>query len=768
MKLITLSFLCMYIFSACNLVLDVKDGPKTCGNGVLDPTEECEGDNLGGADCVSQGFSSGVLACSPGCEFDTSQCSNEPEYCGNGIIEGIESCDGTNLGQANCENQGYSGGTLSCLSNCTFNVSNCGEMLCGNGIVDSGETCDGTALNGETCENLGYSFGTLACSADCRNFDLFGCINTENCGNGIKDDGEQCDGTDTGSVTCNSLGYYSGGEIGCNSNCTLNTEACSGGRCGDDSIQPFSPANEVCDNNEFGSVTCSNSGFSGGSLICSSDCRSINYHNCTGGCGNGVKENTEDCDDLDTGGETCTSLGYYNGGTISCTSSCTYDTSGCLGGICGDHIKQASEVCDGEDFGGSDCSNYGFDSGSLSCSSNCFTIDTSGCENLTTCGNNTVESGEDCDGITIPETCADQTGYWFGQLECLPNCMFDLGGCHRITHIAAGMRHSCAIVDGAVYCWGDNGAGQLGDGGTLPSSSIPIRVNVSAEALSIDSRGSRTCVVLATGDAECWGDETSSPTKINGGILDVVQVCNGMDHVCIRVASGNLFCMGDNSNGQLGINSFGGFYTSLQEVQHPNPADHIACGDYHNCMVDTSGIAYCWGMGQEGRHGLGMEYDVPVPAEIMADIGSIYCGAAHSCAIDSAGIGWCWGRNSSGQLGTGDGNPRYAPEVIDDMAIYSGFLTGYTSTCGFLNSGGMNCWGSNAYGQLGDGSWMSSETPVPVSGFSGTVRSAGSSYHVCIVTNNYAPWCWGRNNYWQLSTGDQNNRGTPVPANGPP
>lgn len=45
--------------------------------------------------------------------------------CGNGIVEGTEDCDGTNLDGATCETEGQGTGDLSCNSNCTFNYSEC-------------------------------------------------------------------------------------------------------------------------------------------------------------------------------------------------------------------------------------------------------------------------------------------------------------------------------------------------------------------------------------------------------------------------------------------------------------------------------------------------------------------------------------------------------------------------------------------------------------------------------------------------------------------
>jgi hypothetical protein len=49
---------------------------QACGNGVIDPGEQCDQSNLNGQSCLSQGFAAGVLACGPGCILDTSGCSS--------------------------------------------------------------------------------------------------------------------------------------------------------------------------------------------------------------------------------------------------------------------------------------------------------------------------------------------------------------------------------------------------------------------------------------------------------------------------------------------------------------------------------------------------------------------------------------------------------------------------------------------------------------------------------------------------------------------
>lgn len=102
-----------------------SDGAEDCGNGIIDDGEDCDGTNLGGANCVSLGFDSGTLACDGSCLFDVSACESIEEFCGDGIINGAEECDGADLGGATCEAQGFDGGSMACDANCILDSSGC-------------------------------------------------------------------------------------------------------------------------------------------------------------------------------------------------------------------------------------------------------------------------------------------------------------------------------------------------------------------------------------------------------------------------------------------------------------------------------------------------------------------------------------------------------------------------------------------------------------------------------------------------------------------
>lgn len=70
--------------------------PATCGDGVIDLGEECDGQNLGGQTCTGLDFKGGELRCGA-CVLDTSECTHDA-VCGDGLRESpAEQCDDKNL-----------------------------------------------------------------------------------------------------------------------------------------------------------------------------------------------------------------------------------------------------------------------------------------------------------------------------------------------------------------------------------------------------------------------------------------------------------------------------------------------------------------------------------------------------------------------------------------------------------------------------------------------------------------------------------------------
>jgi cysteine-rich repeat protein len=149
-------------------------------------------------------------------------------------------------------------------SNSNANVNNAGPD-CGNGVINQGEDCDGVDLGGIDCVALGYSWGDLACQWNCA-FDETACSDSQPvCGNDILEATEQCDGPDLGGATCEGLGEgFTGGDLNCATGCLFDSAGCT--TCGNGLVE----TPEVCDD-----------GNTLDDLTCSADCQ----HLCTPGVG---------------------------------------------------------------------------------------------------------------------------------------------------------------------------------------------------------------------------------------------------------------------------------------------------------------------------------------------------------------------------------------------------------------------------------------------------------------------------------------------------
>jgi len=139
------------------------------------------------------------------------------------FLSSLGACSGGE--KENCTNgvDDDADGFVDCQDGSCASDPSCKNTACGDGVRAESEDCDGTDLGGQTCDALGLGGGPLACKADCS-FDTTNCAK-QACGDGHIDVGEKCDGVDLGGQTCASLGFV-GGVVSCKSDCTFNTTAC--------------------------------------------------------------------------------------------------------------------------------------------------------------------------------------------------------------------------------------------------------------------------------------------------------------------------------------------------------------------------------------------------------------------------------------------------------------------------------------------------------------------------------------------------------------
>lgn len=258
-----------------------------------------------------------------------SDCAPVLPFCGDGVINADgEECDGKDFtGGKKCSgyDSSYASGNVYCTADCKLSFDACVKApYCGDGKVDNGELCDGDAVYNSkySCADWGKdSDAMVSCNSDCTlNFDA--CVKAPYCGDGNVDDGELCDGDAVynNMVACADWNdKYVDGMVSCNDACGLDFSGCvvKDIDASDPVVVPEICNNGIDDDGD-GAADCDDS-----------DCADICVPDV---CGNGITDGDEECDgnsffmDETSCHEWVTS---YVSGTVTCNSDCTINYDNC-------------------------------------------------------------------------------------------------------------------------------------------------------------------------------------------------------------------------------------------------------------------------------------------------------------------------------------------------------------------------------------------------------------------------------------------------------
>ena len=341
-------------------------------------------------------------------------------------------------------------------------------------------------------------------------------------------------------------------------------------------------------------------------------------------------------------------------------------------------------------------------------------------------------------------------------------------GINDATLLAAGRRHTCVVRAGAaLWCWGDNEFGQLGDGTTSDRATpavVPGVINPRVVAAS-----DHTCA-LGDDGVSCWGNNAdgqlgdgstvnrTSPVSATGTASSFAL---GWSHTCVQ-RDAEVWCRGASSLGELGDGSAGRL--TPVAVDGVDAAVSIATTTSRSCAALSNGEVWCWGL--HPHRWSSMPDADPRPSPIDGVSGAIQVGgfASNYCAVTASGEVRCWGNNSDGQLGDGTTNARSDASLVTGISNASKVSVGFNFACAVLSDGAIRCWGRNSSGNFGDGTENDSSVPVPSVGLSDVIDIGCGWRHVCALQSGGSAMCWGYGSLGRLGDGTEESRSTPAPV----
>jgi alpha-tubulin suppressor-like RCC1 family protein len=297
----------------------------------------------------------------------------------------------------------------------------------------------------------------------------------------------------------------------------------------------------------------------------------------------------------------------------------------------------------------------------------------------------------------------------------------------RVVQIATSNSDGYARTSsGAVYGWGVNSYGELGDGQLTPYETkafkveFPAGVTITSLANPMPFDGG--LAIDSTGHAWGWG-------------------LNAADDLCL---SGLI---------------------EKQPQQLPLSDVTLATGARTHALFDSHGTVYSCGSGDAGELGNGSTASASAPTPVVGLPNGVRVTALTSSwegsgALLRNGDYYNWGYNAAGQLGNSSTTNSAVPVKVDLPGAVTQVFQGGSGakngqTIAILRNRAVWTWGNNDRGQLGIGSRTDSDVPVRVHvpGHVDFVSVSSGGYATYAIDQTGRLWAWGDNRSGQLGTG---------------
>jgi alpha-tubulin suppressor-like RCC1 family protein len=255
-------------------------------------------------------------------------------------------------------------------------------------------------------------------------------------------------------------------------------------------------------------------------------------------------------------------------------------------------------------------------------------------------------------------------------------------GLPAISAIAGGSEFSLALdATGSVWSWGQSSNGRLGKGETQ-SFSYPTPATITGlPTVAAIAAGSGHGLALArNGAVWAWGfnnygqlgngtrTDQSRPVAVQG-LSNIVAIAGGSFHSLALDAQGQIWAWGNGYLGQLGTGTDSDSLIPLRITGLRNVVE-ISAFEHTSYARTADGQIWAWGRNELNQLGTGWQVDwnpTPAPITTVGDFASMAAGNGTLLALRRDGSVWSWGGNDHGELGDGS----YAMRTVPGLAVNS-------------------------------------------------------------------------------------------------
>jgi alpha-tubulin suppressor-like RCC1 family protein len=330
----------------------------------------------------------------------------------------------------------------------------------------------------------------------------------------------------------------------------------------------------------------------------------------------------------------------------------------------------------------------------------------------------------------------------------------------------------------ALFTWGENRCGKLGDG-TIIDKCSPIReICFAADWCQVSVGSLNSSVIKTSGQLWTWGQgafgrlgdgtetNTCSPVREFCSATNWCQVSTNFHTAAIKT-SGQIWAWGANTCGRIGDGTIVNKCSPVREICSATDWCQVSAGFDHVAAVKTSGELWVWGRGTCGALGDGT---IPAKCSPVREICSAtdWCQASagkyYTAAIKTSGEFWTWGINNCGQLGDGSLTNRCSPvREFCSATDWCQVSAGCQHTAAVKTTNQLWAWGAGGLGRLGDGTKTSRCSPVrEICSATDWCQVSAKVNHVAAIKTSGELWSWGRGADGRLGDGTVTTRCSPV------